>query len=386
MGRIEDDGRFDQFPIPSRHLTETGSLRPLPKEPSQGDSVVPSSGTTPSWINALPLLELCTSQAMREVVESIRLYAESNATVLVIGETGTGKELVASAIHALRSIHGPGMHHTHLEAVNCGAIPEALAGSELFGHVIGAFSGASRTHRGHFERAGRGTLFLDEIPQLPLSIQAKLLRVLEGHGYYPVGAEGLKMPECSIIAATNRNLNELETEGLLLKDLRYRLEILVIEVAPLRERQEDILTLANHFLSTSGKNGSCPTLGEAAKTALLEHRWPGNVRELKAAIDRAVAIVRDREIGPEDLFRKWATKSVSSPKTQANLLQIALELLKPGYGLKELGDDIIRAGVTHYLGKGKTLAQISELMGMDQSNLFRRRRKLGLHMKTSKQP
>lgn len=229
------------------------------------------------------------SAALRAVIQQIDLVAETGATVLISGETGTGKELVASAIHE-RSARSD----RSLIKVNCGAIPDSLLESEFFGHVKGAFTGALYDRTGHFELAEGGTLFLDEIGEVPLSHQAKLLRAIQEQEITRVGDKQSRRLNIRIIAATNRNLAAETKAGRFRADLYYRLNVFPIEVPPLRDRREDIPSLAEHFIqSAAGRlNHAAPRLTDALARQLSEHDWPGNIRELRNVVERAVILSR----------------------------------------------------------------------------------------------
>ena len=232
-----------------------------------------------------------SSAAMRAVQKTIGLVADSNATVLITGETGTGKELVARAIHD----HGR-RGGTPFVAVNCAAIPAELMESELFGHVRGAFTGAVRDRAGAFREADGGTLFLDEIGDMGLAMQAKLLRALQERVVAPVGGRPAAV-DVRVIAATHRDLAQRLREGSFREDLYYRLHVVPIHLPPLRERVADIVPLAEHFLNQAGEKRLAP---EAA-ARLVGQPWPGNVRELKNAMERAAVLVRGDVIGAADL-------------------------------------------------------------------------------------
>ena len=223
-----------------------------------------------------------SSEAMRAVQKAIGRLADSDATVLITGETGTGKELVARAIHDHgQRVHGP------FVAVNCAAIPVDLLETELFGHVKGAFSGAARDRAGAFREADGGTLFLDEIGDMNPAMQAKILRALQERIVTPVGGSPLKT-DVRIVAATHRDLRQRVAEGAFREDLFYRLNVVPIHLPPLRERLADIMPLAEHFLARAG-SGKRLSAGAAAK--LVGFDWPGNVRELKNAMDRLDVVV-----------------------------------------------------------------------------------------------
>ncbi len=272
---------------------------------------------------------------MIEALSDLPGFAESGEPVLIQGETGTGKELVARALHGL----GPRAQGAFV-AVNCGAIPETMLEAELFGHEKGAFTGATRQHRGRFEQAHGGTLFLDEIGEMPPAAQVSLLRVLEEGMVHRVGGERGVPVDVRVVAATHRPLEERVESGLFRQDLLFRLNVLVIELPPLRARAGDIELLARYFLAKSladmGKSGSAPALSPEALTLLAGQRWPGNVRELRNLMARLAVRLPEgvREVG-------------------ANLLTPML----PGKGAGATG-----AGEGVLIPKGTTLADAEWLL------------------------
>jgi two-component system response regulator AtoC len=227
------------------------------------------------------------SRGMQELVRTLTLVAESRSTVLVTGETGTGKELAARAIHDKSA-----QRDMPLVKVNCAALPETLLESELFGHVKGAFTGAMANKKGRFALADGGTIFLDEIGTLNQTVQIKLLRVLQEREFEPLGSERTQKVDLRVIAATNRDLRALVAAGQFREDLFYRLSVIPIAIPPLRERREDIPALVEHFLRKHGRRTGrhAERLSEDAMKALLDYDWPGNVRELENAIERAVVL------------------------------------------------------------------------------------------------
>jgi len=230
-----------------------------------------------------------SSQAMQDVYRMIVKVAPTEATVFVTGESGGGKELVARSIHerSARS-HGP------FVAINCGAIPSNLIEAELFGHEKGAFTGASRSHRGCFERAEGGTLLLDEITEMSLEMQVRLLRVLETGRFMRVGGDAELRSNVRILAATNRDPHEAVREGKLREDLLYRLAVFPINLPPLRDREGDAELLAEHFLQQlNAESGTDKQFSRAALVTIRTHQWPGNVRELKNAVHRAFIMADD---------------------------------------------------------------------------------------------
>jgi len=227
------------------------------------------------------------SRAMQDVLRQLELVARSKSTVLITGETGTGKELAARAIHARSA-----QRDMPLIKVNCAAIPEALLESELFGHVKGAFTGATANRRGRFALADGGSIFLDEIGTLARPVQAKILRVLQEREFEPVGSERTESVDVRVIAATNRDLRAMVADGRFQEDLFYRLSVIPIELPPLRDRPEDIPLLVEHFLAKHAQRVGRRIEGiePAALERLSAYRWPGNVRELENAIERAVVL------------------------------------------------------------------------------------------------
>jgi two-component system NtrC family response regulator len=251
-----------------------------------------------------------SSEAMRTIQKTIGMLADSAATVLITGETGTGKELVA------RAIHGHGQRSSEpFVAVNCAAIPAELMESELFGHVRGAFTGAVSDRAGAFQQAERGTLLLDEIGDMDLTMQAKILRALEERAVTPVGGQPVPV-DVRVISATHRDLVQRVREGLFREDLFYRLHVVPIHLPPLRDRIADIVPLAEHFLRRAGGG---KRLSADAAARLIRHAWPGNARELKNAMERAAVLVRGEVINAADLdfideARAPAPESVEWPE------------------------------------------------------------------------
>jgi DNA-binding NtrC family response regulator len=235
---------------------------------------------------------------MLAVFELIRYVAETTTTVLIEGETGTGKEGIARAIHQASAAVRPGA----LVAVNCVAVPENLLESELFGHEKGAFTSAVGRRQGRFEMANGGTVFLDEIGDMPMAMQAKLLRVLQERCFERVGGTEPIEVDVRVVAATNRNLAKLIKRGQFREDLYYRLNVVKIELPPLRERLEDIPLLVAHFAAKYARSGEQPkTFTPAAMDVLLKYRWPGNIRELENLVERACVTARGESIEPDHL-------------------------------------------------------------------------------------
>jgi len=268
---------------------------------------------------------LGTSAAMKDVLEQVAEVAGSMATVLLLGESGTGKELVARAIHW----NGPRSGGPFVP-VNCAAIPDTLLESELFGHEKGAFTGATQRRRGLVAEADTGTLFLDEIAEMPLGLQAKLLRVLQDRTVRPVGGRDEVVVDVRVICATNRDLQDLVRAGKFREDLYYRLAVIPIRLPSLRERPEDIPLLAAHFLeraaATLGKR--IEGFDEEAMGWLTQHRWPGNVRELENVVERAVTLARGSRIGLGDLKIEFASGMAPSTGPRPTLAELEREYIR----------------------------------------------------------
>jgi DNA-binding NtrC family response regulator len=290
---------------------------------------------------------------MQEVIGTAELVAESKSTVLITGETGTGKEMVARAIHDRSA-----QRDMPLIKVNCAAIPETLLESELFGHVRGAFTGATANKKGKFALADGGTIFLDEVGTLAGTLQAKLLRVLQEREFEPLGSERSQRVDVRVIAATNRDLRQMVAEGKFQQDLYYRLNVIPIPIPPLRERREDIPVLVEHFIrkhaQRAGKRVDC--LEEGVLAELQAYDWPGNVRELENTIERAVVL----STGPV-LSRKHITAlgAVTAPAPQLTSLNLH-------QNLEWVERDTMRRALESTAGVKKEAA---ELMGISQRAL-----------------
>ncbi len=255
-----------------------------------------------SELGRRPLAGIVGSESgLREVMSMVRQVAGRDTPVLLLGETGTGKEIVAQSVHMTsRRRSGP------FVAVNCGAIPETLLDSELFGHEKGAFTGAHGTRRGRFERADAGTIFLDEIGELPHAAQVRLLRVLQSREIERVGGSDTIRVDVRIVAATHRNLEEMASTGRFRRDLLFRLNVFPIRIPPLRERREDIPPLVHHFIDAKTREMHMPVrpgLAAGALERLVAYDWPGNVRELENVIERALILSRGNPLDFADLTR-----------------------------------------------------------------------------------
>ena len=294
------------------------------------------------------------SRAILDVIARAELVAESKSTVLVTGETGTGKELVARAIHARSA-----QRTMPMIKVNCAAIPETLLESELFGHVRGAFTGATFTKKGRFALADGGTIFLDEIGTISLTVQAKLLRVLQDREFEPLGAERTQKVDVRVITATNRDLRLLVSEGKFLEDLFYRLNVIPIEMPALRERREDIPLLVEHFVHrfaerTGKKIGG---VDEKAMSELSRYEWPGNVRELENTIERAVVLSVEPLLTSRTV---WLMSATTTPAAAA------VPSLRLHHNLEWAERETMRRALEQARGVKKDAA---ELMGISQRAL-----------------
>jgi DNA-binding NtrC family response regulator len=293
------------------------------------------------------------SRAMQDVLQRAELVAQTKSTVLVTGETGTGKEMVARAIH-----HRSAQRDMPLIKVNCAAIPETLLESELFGHVRGAFTGATMTKRGKFALADGGSIFLDEIGTLSTAIQAKLLRVLQEREFEPLGAERTQKVDLRVIAATNRDLKQMVSDGKFQEDLYYRLNVIPIDIPPLRERRDDIPILIDHFLDKHRqRTGKRVDRVEPDVTAALErYDWPGNVRELENTIERAVVLSTGPVMTMASISLVGAASSTGS----------GLPSLRLHQNLEWVEKETIRRALDQSGGVKKDAA---ELMGISQRAL-----------------
>ena len=258
------------------------------------------------------------SRQMLEVVETAKVVAQSKSTVLITGETGTGKEMVARAIH-----YHSAQRDMPLIKVNCAAIPEALLESELFGHVRGAFTGAAVNKKGKFSLADGGTIFLDEIGTMPAALQAKLLRVLQEREFEPLGSERTQKVDVRVIAATNRDLRQMLADGRFQEDLYYRLNVIPIHLAALRERRSDIPVLVEHFIEKHAQRAGkrIDGLAPGVLDGLQAADWPGNVRELENTVERAVVLSPTTMIGPEVVSVLGATSAPASGLPSLSLRQ-----------------------------------------------------------------
>ncbi len=291
---------------------------------------------------------------MQAVYNQIEKIGATDSAVLILGETGTGKELVAEAIHRVSNRTG------EFVAVNCGSLSRELAGSELFGHEKGSFTGATRQHSGFFQRAHTGTLFLDELTEMPAELQPHFLRVLETRCVLPVGSEKEVPVETRVVAATNRVPTEAIQNKALRKDLYYRLSVFPINLPPLHSRRPDIPLLANHFLSELARRyGPERWLSEKSMKRLEAYHWPGNVRELRHVIHRAF-ILSDSEDGELELPERF-----ESPFGQQN----RLEGLQVGRSIRDIERELIMRTLAHFDGDKRAAA---EILGISLNTLYNR--------------
>jgi DNA-binding NtrC family response regulator len=297
------------------------------------------------------------SESLQKIFALVQKVASTNANVLIQGESGTGKELVARSIH-----FNSGRASQPFLAVNCGALPESLLESELFGHTKGAFTGAVAESKGLFRAVAGGTLFLDEIGEMPLALQVKLLRALQEHEVTPVGSATAVKFDARIIAATNKNLEEEVAANRFREDLFYRLNVIEIHVPALRERMEDIPLLAKHFAAKSARsqNSMEKPIGGDAMAALANYNWPGNVRELENAIERAY-ILSDEAIDLDSLPQKVRSSAARSFRTRDDeTFRPTLEEMERRYLIEVLGS------------VGEDKAKAANILGIDLSTLYRK--------------
>jgi PAS domain S-box-containing protein len=298
------------------------------------------------------------SPAMRDIYEFILSAAATDANVMICGESGTGKELVARAIHDLSD-----RKDKNFIPVNCGAIPENLMESEFFGYKRGAFTGANRDKKGYLDLAHGGALFLDELGELSLNMQVKLLRVLDGHGYIPVGGHEVRKVDIRFIAATNRNLQERVRQGLMREDFFYRINILPARIAPLRDRKEDLPLLVEHFMSGFGKSDRLPPLTGKIMEAISGHDWPGNVRELQNVLRRYVTL------------RQFTLETSQGGKANAEETLAEGEGKDHKFAVECYERDLIEASLIKHQGHREKAALD---LGMARRTFFRKMKKFGL--------
>jgi len=308
---------------------------------------------------------------LREVMDRVGLVAGTDSPVLVLGETGSGKEVVARAVHACSSRrNGPVMR------VNCGAIPTELVDSELFGHERGSFTGAVSDRKGWFERADGGTLFLDEVAELSMAAQVRLLRILQDGAFEKVGGQRTQSVNVRLVAATHRDLHALVMEGRFREDLYYRINVFPIRLPPLRERREDIPVLAAHFARRAGLRlgTSSLTLTAADVELLLAYEWPGNVRELASVIERAAILGNARRLDLERALGVGPDRSAQRPSDA------------PFATLDEATTRHLEAALSRTAGRIEGAQGAAKLLAINPHTLRARMRKLGINWQRFRAP
>lgn len=304
--------------------------------------------------------------AMQETLDTLFRAAATPASILILGESGTGKSVISKAVH----------QESHLASkpfvtVSCPSLSKELLESELFGHMKGSFTGAVKDKWGKVHAADGGTLFLDEIGELPLEIQPKLLRLLQEKEYERLGETKTRQSNVRIIAATNRNLRDMVEEGTFREDLFYRLNVIAVELPPLRARQQDLLSFAKDYLSFFGKQIGRPQLdfSESAMTAIVSYSWPGNLRELRNSIERAAILARGEKIEAADLPGGGkVTTMTEAPE--------GIPLPGGDYTIADLEAEHIRRILT----RAESLQQAAEILGIDNATLYRKRKKLEIEI------
>jgi len=355
--RAVKEGAFDYISKPFnidelvaivRRAVATGAAR-------QPSAVLEDEGRTSGLIGRTP--------SMLEVYKMIARVSDSPAAVLVTGESGTGKELVARAIHT----HSPRAGAPFV-AINCGALTETLLESELFGHVKGSFTGATGNKRGIFEYAGEGTVFLDEVSETSPGLQVKLLRVLQEREVVPVGGSGVIKVRARVIAASNGDLEKLSAAGAFRRDLLYRLNVIQLQLPPLRERRDDIPLLVGHFiLKHSVKGQGQATIDERAMRALSAYSWPGNVRELENVVERAITLSQGQRITSNDLPPRIGLEHSGNATPPLSADDLA-DLFS---GLPSL-DELERRYILHVLdATGSNRKRAAEILGINRKTLYR---------------
>ncbi|MDR7332161.1 nitric oxide reductase transcriptional regulator NorR [Roseateles asaccharophilus] len=362
-----------------QRLLETGIKAQEALQAMAANAAQAQAAAQEQWQSVRSRELLGKSAAMSQLKREIDTVAASDLTVLILGETGVGKELVAQRLHARSARHA-----RPLVQINCAALPETLADSELFGHKRGAFTGAVADRVGKFELADGGTLFLDEVGELPLAVQAKLLRALQSGELQRPGSDRLQRVDVRVLAATNRDLGQEVARGRFRADLYHRLSVYPLRVPALRERGRDVLTLAGGFLEENQHRLGARNLrlAPAAAAALLAQPWPGNVRELEHLISRA-ALRAWAEPGKSGRWTAIELRhlGLEAPTAPATTVAAAVDLppVAPGLGLREATDAFQRQWIEAALQRhGGSLAGAAREAGMDRSNLLRLAKRLGL--------
>ncbi len=302
---------------------------------------------------------VAASAAMRDIMAHLKKVADTRSSVLILGETGTGKELIARVLHADSTRSG-----SPFVPINCSAIPENLLESELFGYVKGAFTGAVASKIGLLAQADKGTVFLDEIGDLSPGLQAKLLRVLEDREIRPVGSTQSTKIDIRFVCATNRDIEKMVKEGSFRQDLFFRINVITIKLPPLRQRREDIEPLSRHIVETYARELGKPIRGidEKAMEYLRSYHWYGNVRELQNVLERAILITEDGTIRPDHLPDNIRTESTPSGSALADRLSI---------------EDYTKAFILEYQG-GCTETQLADMLGITRKALWEKRKRWGI--------
>jgi transcriptional regulator with PAS, ATPase and Fis domain len=351
-------GLLETLPVQRLLFTQKGATMQL--------EIALQSLDLPQYAQSNPLVG--NSQGMRIVRAMIAKLANSNSTVLITGESGTGKELAARAIHELSP-----RRHGCFVPVNCGAIPEELLESELFGHVRGAFTGAVNARHGRFQLAHGGTLFLDEIAEMSSKLQVKLLRVLQERQFEPVGSDNPVQVDVRVVAATNKDLPVAVREGKFREDLFYRLNVLPLELPSLREREADKTILIRHFLAVHclRRKKAVIQIDDEAMALMERYSWPGNVRELENLVERLVVLNDDRVVRPTDLPDYIVLNAVPQHQTTAQVTLPSEGLDLDGF-LEKIEDGFIQQALQRARGN-KTLA--AQLLKLNRTTFIERLRK-----------
>ena len=368
--RAMREGAYDFLTKPFHPTALTEVVRAALDMPGERD--VPGRKTpskeTPCLSGTAAVL-IGKSQVLQSLLDLVQQVGPTDATVLISGETGSGKEVIARLLHASSP-----RADQRLVAVNCAAIPESLIESELFGHVKGAFTSANENRIGRLREADRGTVLLDEIGELPLAMQARLLRVLQDHQVTPVGSERAYSVDVRFLAATNRDLEAMVRDGRFRHDLFFRLNVVPIQVPPLRDRLDDVPQLAAYFLERSAARlGKAITLSDKAIALLQLYSWPGNVRELENLIERMAIFNRDGVVDAEDL------PPTLSGETGETVSKALWDLSEHGVDLPTAVDRFERALIgTAMRQSGNNKSKAAVLLGIGRTTLIDKIRKLGL--------
>lgn len=374
-------GAADYIAKPFDHEEMLSAISQILAADSSMPSNKPSAQEVPEVIDAGEMGKMIgNSPPMQNLFAKIKKVSPTDTTILILGESGTGKELVARALHENSTRHkGP------MVSVNCAAIPETLIESELFGHEKGAFTGANARREGLVEAANQGTLFLDEIGELPIEAQARLLRLLQEKEIRRVGSVEAKKVDIRLVAATHRNLRLWVQQGKFREDLYYRLNVVSLELPPLRERGDDILEIANSMLERycNDMNHSPKHFSASAKAALKSYTWPGNVRELENAVERAVILCED-DIISEDLLS--LEQDIFTDDEDFNEARTQADLQTPTDPLEDLSlEDYFQRFVLENQDN-MTETELAQKLGVSRKCLWERRQRLGIPRKKPASP